>query len=806
MAKKPKLDLREIENKWREFWEKEEIFKFNPSTNKKIFSIDTPPPYASSGHLHVGHALHYTQFEIIARVMRLLGREVYFPPGFDDNGLPTEKYVETKLGVSKKDVDREEFRKICLEESRKVEKDYAERVFKKLGHSYDWSLLYQTISPEAQRVAQTAFVRLYNQGDCYRKEEPVIWCPYHQTALAQAEVEDLKRTTTLNYIDFELAEGGKITIATTRPEFLPACVGIFVHPQDERYKSLVGKKAIVPIFKQEVEIMADEKVEQEFGTGIVMVCTFGDNTDIEWWKKHNLELRNMLNPDGTLNEIAGELAGKPIEDARREIIEKLRELGKLEKQEKLEQVVGACWRCGTPVEYIVTKQWFVRTLKYKKELIERAREIKWHPEFMRKRFEDWTNNLNWDWIISRQRYYGVPIPAWYCERCNEIIVANEDELPVDPTKKEKKCEKCGATAKPEEDVFDTWMTSSNTPEIAGRWLEKPEIYEKLAPFSLRPQSHDIIRTWAFYTILKSHLLFNRRPWNEVMIGTYVLDAKGKAMHKSKGNAIWAEDLIEKYGIDAFRYWVSTASIGSDLPFNETELVAGQRLITKLHNAANFVFMNLEGFEPDSKSSTEIDLSSLEKMDAWLLVKLSKTLDKVREHFENYEIHLARLEAEEFFWHTFADNYIEIVKRRIYSGNGKEKRSAQLTLYHAFLAILKMFSPVTCFITEDIFQRFYASKEGVKSIHISSWPAFNFANSELAEDVERVGDRFVELLKDVRKAKSNAKRAMNAKVKLGLANSDMELLAPALEDFKGVTCAEEIKQVENCDSLSVEFLQ
>jgi valyl-tRNA synthetase len=365
-----KYNAKEIEEKWRKYWEKEKIYKFDINSKKKIFSIDTPPPYASSGHLHVGHALHYTQFEIIARIMRQLGFEVYFPPGFDDNGLPTEKFVEEKLGISKKNIDRAKFRKICKKESEKVEKDYVDRVFKRLGHSYDWGLLYQTISPEAQKVSQTAFLKLVEKGDCYRKEEPVIWCPYHETALAQAEVEDLARETKLNYIDFDIANSkDKVTIATTRPEFLPACVGVFVNPNDKKNKKLIGKKLKVPIFNHEVEIMKDEKVDMEFGTGIVMVCTFGDSTDIEWWKKHNLELRNLLNKDGTLKEIAGKYKGKKIEQARKEILQDLKQEKRLKKQESLQQTVGSCWRCSTPVEYIVANQLFFIFQSFNKPLL-----------------------------------------------------------------------------------------------------------------------------------------------------------------------------------------------------------------------------------------------------------------------------------------------------------------------------------------------------------------------------------------------------------------------------------------------------
>jgi len=781
---KDNLNLKEIEEKWRNYWEKQEIYKFNPNSKKKIYSIDTPPPYASSGHLHVGHALHYTQFEIIARFRRQMGYEVYFSLGFDDNGLPTEKYVEEKLGINKSKTNRAEFRKLCLKESQRVEQDYVNRVFKKLGHSYDWNLIYKTISPESQKVAQTAFLELIKKEDCYRKEEPVIWCPYHETALAQAEVEDLTRKTLLHYIDFDVSEENKkITIATTRPEFLAACVGIFVHPDDKRYKKLIGKKLIVPLFNQKVEIRADEKVDKNFGTGVVMICTFGDSTDIEWWKKYKLELKSILNSDGTLNELAGNYSGLDIKKAREKTLEDLRKQERLKKLENLEQIVGVCWRCNTPVEYLVTNQWFVKTLKYKKELIKRAREIKWMPEFMRLRFENWTENLKWDWIISRQRYYGVPIPVWYCETCNEIILPKKEELPLDPLEHKKTCPKCGKLAVPDSDVFDTWMISSNTPEIACKWLEDSKNYKKITPMSLRSQSHDIIRTWAFYTILKSHLLFNRKPWERVMIGTYVLDERGKGMSKSKGNVVWADELIEKYGVDALRYWVGTASLGADISFKEKDLVSGKRFLTKLENASNFVFINLNNYSRKKPKK-------LEEIDIDMLQRLSKVIEKVKKNYMNYNIASAKREVEEFFWKVFCDNYLEIIKRRIYNEEGDKKLSAQYVLYESLLAILKMIAPITPFITEEIYQKYYKKYEKEKSIHISKWPEINL---KFNKEIEKTGELFESILFRVRKFKSDKNLSMKKEIILTLEEKDKSRLKSVLDDLKNVTNAVEIKQ-------------
>ncbi len=785
----------EIEPKWQKYWEEEKIYKFDESSNKEIYSIDVPPPYASAGHLHIGHALHYTQFEIIARFRRMAGYNVYFAPCFDNNGLPTEKFVEEKYNISKKTITKAEFRKLCLEESRKVEKIYADKVFRALGHSYDWSLLYTTIDPEAQKVAQMSFIDLYKSGYVYRAEEPTLWCTKHQTALAQAEIEDVQRTTILNYIEFDLEDGGKITIATTRPELLPACVGIFVHPNDKRYKNLIGKNAIVPLFDLKVPIMEDEKVDMEFGTGIVMICTFGDTTDIEWWKKHKLPLRICITEDGKLNEKAGKYCGLTLEEAKEAIINDLEVKNRVVKKEKLQQTVGTCWRCNTPIEYLVTKQWFIKTLEFKEELIKQGRKIRWYPEFYRKRYEDWVKNLSWDWCISRQRFYGVPIPVWYCKNCGNVILPDEKDLPVDPEidLPKKNCEKCGSNEFiPEKDVFDTWMTSSMSPEIAVRWLEKPERFKKMFPMSLRPQSHDIIRTWAFYTILKAFLHFNEIPWRDIAIGTFVLDPKGRGMHKSKGNAIWTEDLLKKYkSVDVIRYWVGTATWGKDLPFKEKELVRGKKFLTKLWNASRFCFMHIDE-KPEKPKK-------LEAFDKWLLAKLNKLISNVTKNFYEYNTSFCLRETEEFFWHVFCDNYLEIVKDRLYNkARGEDaKISAKYTLYYALLSILKLLAPIIPHITEELYQRGFRKFEEHKSIHISDWP-----KKFEVEDYSEIGDKIVEIVSEVRKFKTSNKKSLKAEIDIVIQKDLEKDFSEFLEDFKAVTNAKNLSFGEN---LKISFL-
>jgi len=780
-------DAKKIEKKWQDFWDKEKIFKFDEKSKKKVYSIDVPPPYASAGHLHIGHALHYTQFEIIARFRRMYGYNVYFAPCFDNNGLPTEKYVEEKFNVNKNNISRAEFRKLCLEESRKVEKGYADRFFKALGHSYDWDLFYTTIDSEAQKVSQRSFIDLSDKGDCYRAKEPTIWCTYHQTALAQAEVEDLKRETKLNYIDFDLEDGKKINIATTRPEFLAACVGIFVNPNDKKNLHLIGKKAIVPLFNHKVKIMKDEKVDPSFGSGIVMVCTFGDNTDVEWWKKHKLELRMCITSDGRMNELAGKYVGLKLEEARKAILEDLEREGRLKKQEKLDQVVGSCWRCNTPVEFIVTEQWFIKTLKYKRELIKQGKKIKWYPDFYRKRFENWTKNLSWDWCISRQRFYGVPIPVWYCENCGKTIIADKKDLPIDPIeeKPKKKC-KCGSDKfKAEYDVFDTWMTSSVSPQIALRWLEKPSNYKRLFPMSYRAQSSDIIRTWAFYTILKSYLHFKKIPWKDIAISTFVLDEKGHGMHKSKGNAIWTHQILDKYNADVLRYWVGDASWGSDLSFQEKEFVAGSRFLNKLWNASRLVLMNLKDYRGEKPK--------LELMDKWMLSKLDKVIKVATDNFLSYNTNESKRAAEQLFWHGFCDNYLEIVKDRLYNEDirGKNARkSAQYTLYHSLLNILKLMAPITPHITEEIYQSYFREREKSKSIHISDWPKYSKGLED--KEAEKIGEKVIEIIEKVRKFKAEHKKSLKTEVVLTLDKKYKKDFIKIIDDLKAVTNAKEIK--------------
>ncbi len=773
----------EVEEKWIKYWEENGIYKFDPNSDKPIFSIDTPPRYAS-GDLHMGHAKNYTEFEVVARYKRMRGYNVFFPNGFDDNGLPTEKMVEKKYGKSKRDFDRKEFIELCKKEAEEVIKRMKE-TFIRIGFSCDWDYYYHTIDDYCQKQAQRSFIDLYNKGQVYRAEEPVIWCTYHQTALAQAEVEDKKRTTKLNYIYFTLEDGSKIEIATTRPELLPSCVGIFVNPRDERYKHLVGKKARVPLFNFEVPIMEDEAVDMEFGTGIVMICTFGDTQDIEWWKKHNLPMKISIKEDGTLNELAGKYEGLKLEEARKRIIEDLEKEGLLVKQEPLEQTVGVCWRCGTPVEFIPTKQWFIKALDHKEKLLELGDKINWYPEYYKVRYVDWVKNLKWDWIISRQRYFGVPFPVWYCNKCGKIRLAKEEELPVDPrfTTPEEKCE-CGGEFVGEQDVMDTWMTSSLTPQIATKWKDDPEFFSKMFPMSLRPQAHDIIRTWAFYTILKAYLHNNSIPWKDIMISGYVYVGKGIAMSSSKGIGTNPKEIVDKYGADVLRYWATSATLGEDLIYREQDVIRGKKVLTKLWNIARFINSHISGYEPKSKPE-------LRTVDKWILSKLSKVIKQATEYMEKYEINKEKKVVENFLINVFADYYLEMVKYRLYK---EEKDEAALyTLYTVLEAVLKLLAPHIPFITEEIYNTIY--KKG--SIHKSSWPELDMED----EGVEMVGDKAIEFISEVRKFKSKNHMSMGAPIKSVVIWSKVEL-GDALEDIKNTVRAEEISFLEGEDKVEV----
>lgn len=744
---KDNYDFKIGEPKWQEYWKKEKIFQIKPKKGAKIFSIDAPPP-TMSGKMHLGHSFSYAHTDIIARYKRMRGFSVFYPFGVDNNGLPTERLVEKTNNVTLFQLGRKNFIELCQKTIKQLLPEFIAG-WNNIGLSADFDNIYSTISPEVQKISQFYFLDLVKKERVYRKETPVLWCPECQTAIAQAELEDKETETFFNDIEFELENKGKITISTTRPELLPSCVAIFVNPKDLRYKNLIGKTAIVPIFNQKVPIIIDDKVDSEKGTGIVMCCTFGDTTDLDWYFSHNLPLRISISKNRKMNELAKEFKDLSIKDARQKIVERLKELGLLKNQQRIKHIVNAHERCGTEIEILPTYQWFVQYLDLKDEFLKQSGKLNWYPKFMKSRLDHWINGLKWDWCFSRQRYFGVPIPVWYCKKCKEIIFADQKSLPIDPlsAKPNKPC-KCGSTEfEPETDILDTWMTSSLTPQI---------VSDKI-PMSLRPQAHDIINFWLFYTLVRSYIHFKKNPWKDVVISGFVLDPKGEKMSKSKGNVIEPETVISQYGADALRYWASQSALGDDLKYSEEEVKQGKRLITKLFNATKFSMMHIKDYSPKA-----LDKKGLEDEDKWILTKLSALTKEYISGMDRYEFSKAKETLDKFFWSDFCDNYLEIVKNRVYEPKDKVSlNAAQFTLYNVLSNIIKLYAPIMPFITEDIYQEFFRKTQKEKSIHLLQLPSkkelFNFPKQ--ATDFEIA----IDAIEQIRKYKSEQKISVKAEI-------------------------------------------
>jgi len=779
MAVKNKgVDFKGMEEKWKKYWEREKIYKFNASSKNKIYSIDTPPPYIS-GKMHIGHAFSYSQQDFIIRFMRMQGRNIFYPFGTDDNGLPTERFIEKLNNVKSKDMGRSEFIELCLKTLKKVTPDCIQD-FINLAISADYDIYYSTIDEHSQRISQRSFIELAEKGEAYQQNFPTIWCPECQTSIAQAELEDKEEESLFSTIKFKV-EGKDLLVATTRPELLGACVAVFVNPKDKRYAKLFGKEAEVPLFHHKVPMLADESADIEKGTGVLMICSYGDKFDVDAINRHNLTPRIIFNKDGTLLE--GNYKGLTIKDARKKILEDLKKQGLITEQKKIKHMVNVHDKCGCDIEFLPIKQWFIKILDKKKIFLDEAEKIKWYPEYMRKRYDNWVKGLEWDWSISRNRHFGVPIPVWYCPECGEIIFADKKELPVDPLKKSKKCPKCKTDALPEKRVFDTWATSSLTPQIAA---ELPQAKGKIKlPFSLRPQAHDIIRTWAFYTIVKSYFHENKIPWKDIVVSGNV-SLGGEKMSKSKGNVVRPQDVMEKFGADALRFWAAGSSLGTDLDYQEKDLVNGTKFINKLLNASNFVFMNLKDF--DGKKPKQLEL-----IDRLFLQELSGMVNSATESFVNYEYSKAKAETEQFFWKMFCDNYLEIVKKRVYNGKGEKRLSAQYTLYQSLLTILKLIAPIMPFVTEDIYQNHFKKLEKEKSIHISKWPEVKVFDFHGAKHDAIFWNTFIENLAKIRSEKTKAQKSMNSEIILTLPEDDIKILTVLVEDLKDVANATEIKE-------------
>ncbi len=750
-----KYNASEKEEKWLNYWKENKIYEFKKD-GRKVYSIDTPPPTVN-GKIHIGHIFSYSQTEMLARYKRLRGYNIFYPFGFDDNGLPSERLVEKEQGKRAHEIGREAFSKLCYETTDKYEEDF-QNLFSKMGVSTDWGIHYKTVSPSTIKISQKSFLDLVEKGHCYHKESPALWCNECLTSIAQAELETKTIKSTFNYINFTTVEDGKeFTIATTRPELIPAIVCVFVNPKDEKHKSLIGKTAHIPVLDIEVPIMADEKVEMEKGTGAVMCCTFGDQTDIEWWKKYNLPLKNILTANGRIAENVPKYAGLKIKEARKQIIEDLQAGGYVVKIEDIEHEVQTHERCGKEVEYAVMKQWFIDTMSHKEDFIKIGNEIKWHPSYMHARYDEWVNNIAWDWCISRQRYFGVPFPVWYCKDCGEPIFADKRDLPVNPLVDKpsvEKCNKCGCSEfVPETDVMDTWATSSVTPLINMRYDEEENFEDILKPMSLRTNASEIIRTWDFYTIVKSFYHFGQRPWDNVMISGFVMAGKGEKISKSKGNSKHEPiDLINQYSADVIRYWAGTGRLGTDIVFSDETLLRGKKLVNKIWNVSKFVEMHLQDYK-------EKEFANFEYVDKWILGRFQDMEKQFINYLEEYEIGLALNTLEKFFW-EFCDNYVEIVKHRLYRPEefGEEARySGQKTVYILLYKLLQDFSIYFPFITEEIFQELYHNN---KSIHTTEIEPLNYS----FEDEIKYGDQIIEIISQARGEKTNNNVSLKTPIK------------------------------------------
>ncbi len=767
MEKTNLYDFKAVEKKWREFWEKEGIYKFNPKSKSEPFIVDTPPP-TISGKMHIGHAFSYTQQDFVVRYHRMKGENVFYPFGTDDNGLPTEKLVEKLKKVRSTTMKRNEFVELCQKTIKEIRDDFIND-WKIVGMSCDFSNVYSTIDPHCMRTSQKSFIDLFNKKLVYKERE-----------------------SKLNYVKVEVEGGDSITFATTRPELMMACIAISVHPDDKRYKKLIGKKAIIPFSNVKVPIIADDFSKIEFGTGAVYWCPYGDINDLQFVRKHpELKVVHIMNRDGKLNENAGKYNGMNVKEAREAVLKDWQEIGALVKQDPLKQVVNVHERCGTEIEILNTNQWFVRILENKKKFIDAGNEVSWRPAHMKLRFENWVQNLQWDWCISRQRHFGVPFPVWKCNNCNELIVADEKDLPVDPllNKPKKKC-KCGSNDfEGETDVMDTWATSSVTPQIILNWAQDNFYkfdFEKMFPCSLRPQAHDIIRTWAFYTIVKSVYHNHSIPWKNIVISGHVLDPKGEAMHKSKGNAVEPVEVLSKYSVDALRFWSSSSKLGDDLRYLEKDLATGEKTVTKLLNASKFAFIHLNDFK-------NIKPKKIEVMDRWILSKMNNLVKECTEAFDNYEYSKVKSNVENFFWHTFCDNYLEIVKDRLYNPDkrGKEAReSAQYTVYNILLNIVKIFAPIMPFVTEEIYHIYFKNYCNEISVHLLEWPKFD--KNLVDESSEKIGDKAVEVIGLVRKEKVKIGKSLKEPIKVLTCDSTLKNVE---SDLKAVTQAHNVNYGE-----------
>jgi valyl-tRNA synthetase len=805
-------DAKTVEAAAQALWEKERCHAFDAEAAKRdpgnVFSVDTPPPTVS-GSLHIGHVFSYTQAECVVRYQRMRGRNVFYPFGFDGNGLPTERLTEKEHGVLGKAMKRPEFVKLCLETSRKYEKEF-EALWRSLGVSADWSLVYSTIDERSMRVSQRGFLDLVKKGEVEMREEPTLWCTLCGTALAQADLEFKDKPSVFTTLRFELSGGGDVQVATTRPELLPACVSVFVHPSHPRASDLVGRAVMVPLQEgRTVTIRADERVDPEKGTGVVMCCTFGDKTDVEWFRRHRLDLRKAIGPDGLMTADAGPEAGLHVTKARKAILARLEAAGHVLDTKEIVHPVATHERCGTEIQFVTARQLFVRLLDKKADLISQGERVRWFPEHMGKRYRNWVENLEWDWCVSRQRFFGVPFPGWVCDECGTPFFAREEELPLDPTvvPANRPCPKGHeGKASPITDVMDTWATSSETPQINARWGEPPGPPRSPLPMSLRPQAHDIIRTWAFYTIAKSWIHHRALPWGDVMVSGHVQAPGKEKISKSKGNAPTDPNvLVEKHGADAVRYWALSAKLGNDYVFSEEDLAAGRRLCVKLWNAARLVLGHLAGYDPAGERAPA------RAVDRGIRERLDETAAEATRLLDGYEFGLAKQRVCDFFWGDLCDHWLEMVKDRLYDASPEAattRRSAQATAHDVLWGTIRLLAPFVPHVAEAVHQERFRATEGIASVTRAPWPEGAPAPAEgSALPAWRVA---VEALSGVRKWRSEnkvspAKPIPKARVRLPAAAAALWLEVEADVRSAGRVEAFEVAAAGDGEAVAVEVL-
>jgi valyl-tRNA synthetase len=818
VPEKPSLDG--LEARWSERWAADGTYRFDRGKSRdEIYSVDTPPPTVS-GSLHVGSAFGYAQTDSIVRYRRMRGAEVFYPMGWDDNGLATERRVQNYYGVrcdpslpydpefvppekpgkQAVPISRPNFVELC-ERLTDLDEQLFEDVWRRLGLSVDWSLIYTTIGEGAQRVSQRAFLRNLARGEAYQAEAPSLWDVDDRTAVAQAELEDREQPGATHRVRFGGVEGADdIVIETTRPELIPACVALVAHPDDARYRNRFGGEVATPLFGVRVPVVAHRLADPEKGTGIAMICTFGDVTDVVWWRELRLPTRSVMGRDGRLipdppdwdatDPAAAaryhELGGKTVKQARERVAELLRETGSLEGEPvPITHPVKFYERGSRPLEIVTTRQWYIRNGAYDAELREallaRGRDLHWHPPYMRARFDSWVEGLNTDWLVSRQRFFGVPFPVWYAiDDDGDVdyerrLLAREDQLPVDPSNDVPDGYDENQRGKPggfvgDPDVMDTWATSSLTPQIGTHWEDDPDLFSRTFPMNLRPQGHDIIRTWLFSTVLRSHYEHDTLPWRDVTLNGWILDPDRKKMSKSKGNVLTPIEYFDRFGSDAFRYWAQNGRPGVDTAFDEAQMKIGRRLAIKILNASKFALGVIGDGVPGEVT---------EPLDRSMLRSLIDLVEDATGAFEGYDYSRALERTERFFW-GFCDDYVELVKQRAYgAGDQDGAASARRALELALSTLLRLFAPHLPFVTEEVWSWW---QDG--SIHRASWPDPEPLRADTG-DAERLTYRVAaDVLGEIRKAKTSRQKSLRAEVELAVVRDTaerLEALRAALAD-------------------------